>query len=62
MIDLLFGWLTKPYYKVTFIDSLVGGIEILLVIFCIFLIVEYIKDKKYIGCDSFDKKVILQGG
>lgn len=43
MKDLLFGWLTKGQYQLSFLDSVIGIIEIFGGIFIIVVIIETTK-------------------
>ncbi len=42
MKELLFGWITKGQYNLSFLDSIIGTIEIFVGIFLIFLILYVI--------------------
>lgn len=60
MKDLLFGWITKGHYELSFLDSIIGIIEIFGTLFLICLILaviltlkEKIKNRKG---DKNDKK------
>lgn len=44
MKELLFGWITKGQYNLSFLDSVIGTIEILIGIFITVVIVELIKE------------------
>lgn len=53
MKELLFGWLTKPRYSLTFLEELAGALEIMLIacvilfiIACIKALVDIIKNSK----------------
>ena len=43
MKDLLFGWLLKNKFEVTGLEDMIGAIEIIIIIFIIFGIIELIK-------------------
>lgn len=45
MIDLLFGWLTKPNYLMTGFDRVIGFIELLIVVFVLAIIHVILDDK-----------------
>ena len=44
MKELLFGWITKGQYQLSFLDSVIGTIEIFGGIFIIVAIIEIIKE------------------
>ena len=44
MKEILFGWLTKGYYQLSFLDSIVGLIEIFGGIFILLLVAVSIKE------------------
>lgn len=44
MKELLFGWVTKGQYNLSFLDSIIGTIEIFGTIFLIVVICETIKE------------------
>lgn len=44
MKELLFGWITKGQYNLSFLDSVIGAIEIFGGIFIIVVIIEAIKE------------------
>lgn len=47
MIDLLFGWILKPQYQLTFLDNVFAIVEIFLVIFIICVIMAVYYNFKY---------------
>lgn len=44
MKELLFGWITKGQYQLSFLDNVIGSIEIFGGIFIILAIIEAIKE------------------
>ena len=46
MKDLLFGWFLKPEIQLTPLEKLISAIEISIVIVLIFLIYQYINEKR----------------
>ena len=50
MKELLFGWITKGQYNLSFLDSIVALIEILLLFFTIIAIINiYLTIKEFIN-------------
>lgn len=48
MKELLFGWLTKEYYKLSFLDSIIMILEMVLIVLSLFgiaYLVDYLNDK-----------------
>ena len=48
MKELLFGWITKGQYQLSFLDSIMFIIEVIILIFLITgiaVLIDYIKDK-----------------
>jgi len=45
MKNLLFGWITKPQYLYTFLDSIFAFIEVFIVIFIVYILGCMIRDK-----------------
>ena len=43
MKDLLFGWIFKNKFEITLLEEIIGAIEIIIIIFIIFGIIELIK-------------------
>ena len=46
MKELLFGWLLKPYYKITGLDSIMMSIEFILLFIIVISIFNYIEDRR----------------
>lgn len=46
MKKLLFGWLLKPHYKITGLDSIIMSIELMLLFIIVISIFNWLEDRR----------------